>query len=144
MLQHFINMSAIFHILPPLHVMLPSEFLLHFNHGWLSQKSTDTGPVKLWEKDNVDGLGKSFVSALMTMVFIVKGSALCSPAPMFLATYIPRYLCSPVPMFPGVTVCACIRFACVIRSGYLVLANQHTSSEGQGSRDLRQTRVEPY
>ena len=44
----------------------------------------------------------------------------------------------------GVTVCACIRFACVIRSGYLVLANQHTSSEGQGSRDLRQTRVEPY
>ena len=45
---------------------------------------------------------------------------------------------------PGVTVCACIRFACVIRSGYLVLANQHTSSEGQGSRDLRQTRVEPY
>ena len=36
----------------------------------------------------------------------------------------------------GVTVCACIRFACVIRSGYLVLANQHTSSEGQGSRDL--------
>ena len=49
-----------------------------------------------------------------------------------------------VPMFPGVTVCACMRFACVIRSGYLVLANQHTSSEGQGSRDLRQTRVEPY
>ena len=47
-------------------------------------------------------------------------------------------------MEPGVTVCACIRFACVIRSGYLVLANQHTSSEGQGSRDLRQTRVEPY
>ena len=45
---------------------------------------------------------------------------------------------------PGVPVCACIRFACVIRSGYLVLANQHTSSEGQGSRDLRQTRVEPY
>ena len=45
---------------------------------------------------------------------------------------------------PGVTVCACMRFACVIRSGYLVLANQHTSSEGQGSRDLRQTRVEPY
>ena len=44
---------------------------------------------------------------------------------------------------PGVTVCACMRFACVIRSGYLVLANQHTSSEGQGSRDLRQTRVEP-
>ena len=44
----------------------------------------------------------------------------------------------------GVTVCACMRFACVIRSGYLVLANQHTSSEGQGSRDLRQTRVEPY
>ena len=41
-------------------------------------------------------------------------------------------------------VCVCIRFACVIRSGYLVLANQHTSSEGQGSRDLRQTRVEPY
>ena len=37
-----------------------------------------------------------------------------------------------------------MRFACVIRSGYLVLANQHTSSEGQGSRDLRQTRVEPY
>ena len=30
-----------------------------------------------------------------------------------------------------------MRFACVIRSGYLVLANQHTSSEGQGSRDLR-------
>ena len=49
-----------------------------------------------------------------------------------------------VPGRPGVTVCACIRFACVIRSGYLVLANQHTSSEGQGSRDLRQTRVEPY
>ena len=24
------------------------------------------------------------------------------------------------------------------------MANQHTSSEGQGSRDLRQTRVEPY
>ena len=46
--------------------------------------------------------------------------------------------------FPGVTVCACMRFAGVIRSGYLVLANQHTSSEGQGSRDLRQTRVEPY
>ena len=45
---------------------------------------------------------------------------------------------------PGVTVCACMRFACVIRSGYLVLANQHTSSEGQGSRDLRQTRIEPY
>ena len=44
----------------------------------------------------------------------------------------------------GVTVCACMRFACVIRSGYLVLANQHTSSEGQGSRDLHQTRVEPY
>ena len=44
----------------------------------------------------------------------------------------------------GVTVCACMRFACVIRSGYLVLANQHTSSEGQGSRDLRQTRGEPY
>ena len=44
----------------------------------------------------------------------------------------------------GVTVCACMRFACVIRSGYPVLANQHTSSEGQGSRDLRQTRVEPY
>ena len=44
----------------------------------------------------------------------------------------------------GVTVCACMRFACVIRSGYLVLANQHTSSEGQGSRDLRLTRVEPY
>ena len=44
----------------------------------------------------------------------------------------------------GVTVCACMRFACVIRSGYLVLANQHTSSQGQGSRDLRQTRVEPY
>ena len=44
----------------------------------------------------------------------------------------------------GVTVCACMRFAGVIRSGYLVLANQHTSSEGQGSRDLRQTRVEPY
>ena len=50
----------------------------------------------------------------------------------------------PVPAHSGVTVCACIRFACVIRSGYLVLANQHTSSEGQGSRDLRQTRVEPY
>ena len=33
-----------------------------------------------------------------------------------------------------------MRFACVIRSGYLVLANQHTLSEGQGSRDLRQTR----
>ena len=47
-------------------------------------------------------------------------------------------------LFPGVTVCACMRFAGVIRSGYLVLANQHTSSEGQGSRDLRQTRVEPY
>ena len=47
-------------------------------------------------------------------------------------------------MCPGVTVCACMRFAGVIRSGYLVLANQHTSSEGQGSRDLRQTRVEPY
>ena len=46
----------------------------------------------------------------------------------------------PVP----VTFCACMRFAGVIRSGYLVLANQHTSSEGQGSRDLRQTRVEPY
>ena len=46
--------------------------------------------------------------------------------------------------FPGVTVCACMRFAGVIRSGYLVLANQHTSSEGQGSRDLRETRVEPY
>ena len=45
---------------------------------------------------------------------------------------------------PDVTVCACMRFAGVIRSGYLVLANQHTSSEGQGSRDLRQTRVEPY
>ena len=45
---------------------------------------------------------------------------------------------------PDVTVCACIRFPCVIRSGYLVLANQHTSSKGQGSRDLRQTRVEPY
>ena len=44
----------------------------------------------------------------------------------------------------GVTVCACMRFAGVIRSGYLVLASQHTSSEGQGSRDLRQTRVEPY
>ena len=44
----------------------------------------------------------------------------------------------------GVTVCPCMRFACVIRSGYLVLANQHTSSEGQGSRELRQTRVEPY
>ena len=44
----------------------------------------------------------------------------------------------------GVTVCPCMRFACVIRSGYLVLTNQHTSSEGQGSRDLRQTRVEPY
>ena len=43
-----------------------------------------------------------------------------------------------------VTVCPCMRFPCVIRSGYLVLANQHTSSEGQGSRDLRQTRVEPY
>ena len=46
--------------------------------------------------------------------------------------------------YAGVTVCVCMRFACVIRSGYLVLANQHTSSEGQGSRDLRQTRVEPY
>ena len=44
----------------------------------------------------------------------------------------------------GVTVCECMRFAGVIRSGYLVLANQHTPSEGQGSRDLRQTRVEPY
>ena len=44
----------------------------------------------------------------------------------------------------GVTICACMRFAGVIRSGYLVLANQHTSSEGQVSRDLRQTRVEPY
>ena len=44
----------------------------------------------------------------------------------------------------GVTVCACMRFAGVIRSGYLVLANQQTSSEGQGSRDLGQTRVEPY
>ena len=44
----------------------------------------------------------------------------------------------------GVTVWACMRFACVIRSGYLALANQHTSSEGLGSRDLRQTRVEPY
>ena len=44
----------------------------------------------------------------------------------------------------GVTVCPCMQFPCVIRSGYLVLANQHTSSEGQGSRDLRQTRVEPY
>ena len=44
----------------------------------------------------------------------------------------------------GVTVCACMRFAGVIRLGYLVPANQHTSSEGQGSRDLRQTRVEPY
>ena len=48
------------------------------------------------------------------------------------------------PTIPGVTVCPCMRFPCVIRSGYLVLANQHTSSEGQGSRDLRQTRVEPY
>ena len=48
------------------------------------------------------------------------------------------------PGHAGLTVCACIRFACVIRSGYLVLANQHTSSEGQGSRDLRQPRVEPY
>ena len=104
MLQHFINMSDIFHILPPLHVLLPSEFLRHLDHGWLSQKSTDTGPVKLWEKDNVDGLGKSFVSALMTMVFIVRGSALCSPAPMFPGTYIPRYLCSPVPMFSGTDV----------------------------------------
>ena len=51
---------------------------------------------------------------------------------------------SPHCVGPGVTVCACMRFAGVIRSGYLVLANQHTSSEGQGSRDLRQTRVEPY
>ena len=50
----------------------------------------------------------------------------------------------PDPDETGVTVCACMRFACVIMSGYLVLANQHTSSEGQGSRDLRQTRVEPY
>ena len=31
-----------------------------------------------------------------------------------------------------------------IRSGYLLLANQHTSSEGQGSRDLYQTHGEPY
>ena len=49
-----------------------------------------------------------------------------------------------VHLITGVTVWACMRFACVIRSGYLVLANHHTSSKGQGSRDLRQTRVEPY
>ena len=55
-----------------------------------------------------------------------------------------RNLSVHISIHTGVTVCACIRFACVIRSGYLVLANQHTSSKGQGSRDLRQTRVEPY
>ena len=35
-----------------------------------------------------------------------RGAYLCSPAPMFPGTdvprtYVPRYLCSPVPMFPG-------------------------------------------
>ena len=38
-----------------------------------------------------------------------RGSALCSPVPMFPGTdvprtYVPRYLCSPVPMFPGTDV----------------------------------------
>ena len=50
-----------------------------------------------------------------------------------------RHVSEPVSRFQR--VCG---FACVIRSGYLVLANQQTPSEGQGSRDLRQTRVEPY
>ena len=44
-----------------------------------------------------------------------------------------KYRCHGLRVYP---VCVCNR------SGYL--ANQHTSSEGQGSRDLRQTRVEPY
>ena len=29
-------------------------------------------------------------------------------------------------------------------SGYFLLANQHTASDGQGSRDLCQTLVKPY
>ena len=38
-----------------------------------------------------------------------KGSALCSPVPIFPGTdvprsYVPRYRCSPVPMFPGTYV----------------------------------------
>ena len=41
--------------------------------------------------------------------FDLRGSALCSPVPMFPGTYVPRtyvprYLCSPVPMFPGTDV----------------------------------------
>ena len=44
----------------------------------------------------------------------------------------------------GVTVWVYRWFEFEIRSGYLLLANQHTSSEGQGSRDLCQTRVKPY
>ena len=38
----------------------------------------------------------------------------------------------------GVTVWVYRWFEFEIRSGYLLLANQHTSSEGQGSRDLGQ------
>ena len=44
----------------------------------------------------------------------------------------------------GVSVWVYRWFEFEIRSGYLLLANQHTSSEGQGSRDLCQTRVKPY
>ena len=37
-------------------------------------------------------------------VALIRGSALCSPVPMFPGTYVPRYLYSPVPMFPGTDV----------------------------------------
>ena len=42
-------------------------------------------------------------------MLVERGSALCSPVPMFPGTYVPRtyvprYLCSPVPMFPGTDV----------------------------------------
>ena len=42
-----------------------------------------------------------FEMKYLNIYIIDRGSALCSPGPMFPGTYVPRVLCSPGPMFPG-------------------------------------------
>ena len=59
--------------------------------------------------DHVKLLGITLSNDLTCTRHVDKGSALCSPVPMFPGTYVPRtyvprYLCSPVPMFPGTDV----------------------------------------
>ena len=46
----------------------------------------------------------SFFASYFFCLSISRGSALCSPVPMFPGTYVPRFLCSAVPMFPDTDV----------------------------------------